>query len=248
MTNKEIEKSIEMLRSDEHYYGEFGKKFLSNSNIKTLLEDPLNFGNETEDHVNLVKGSYFHHLTLEPEKIKDYVIVEASTRTTTLYKDAVKENDGKILLLQKEVEELEALTKTMMANSTAYNLIKDIDVEYEVPGVQKLEGEWWKLKADVVNRTQGLIVDLKTTGDIERFRYSADTYNYDSQAYMYGKYFNMDFVFVVMCKKTGRLGIFDCSPEFLARGKEKVEKAVEAYHKFTSADFNPKEYFISMTL
>lgn len=247
MNKTEIKKAIELLRDDEHYYGEFGKKFLSNSNIKTLLDDPLSFGKDTEDHINLVKGSYFHHLTLEPEKIKDYIIVEASTRTTTKYKDAAAEA-GKIILLQKEVDELHELTDIMMANSTAKDLIKDIDVEFEVPGIQKLEGEWWKLKADVVNKTQGLIVDLKTTGDIDRFRYSADTYNYDSQAYMYGKYFNMDFVFVVMCKKTKRLGIFDCSPGFLARGKEKVERAVEAYHKFTSADFNPKEYFISMTL
>ena len=91
-----------------------------------------------------------------------------------------------------------------MANSTARGLIKDVDVIYEEPGIQQLEGEWWKLKADVVNKTQGLVVDLKTTGDIDRFEYSANTYNYDSQAYMYGKYFNMDFIFVVMCKKTKR--------------------------------------------
>ena len=58
----------------------------------------------------------------------------------------------------------------------------------------------------------------------------------------------MDFVFVVMCKKTKRLGIFDCSPQFLEKGKFKVEQAVEAYHKFTDAEFDPKEYFINWTL
>ena len=31
---------IEKLRDDEHYYGDFGKKYLSNSDIKTLLTNP----------------------------------------------------------------------------------------------------------------------------------------------------------------------------------------------------------------
>jgi hypothetical protein len=35
------EKIIEMLREDEHYYGDFGKQYLSNSDIKTLLKNPL---------------------------------------------------------------------------------------------------------------------------------------------------------------------------------------------------------------
>ena len=58
----------------------------------------------------------------------------------------------------------------------------------------------------------------------------------------------MDFVFVVVCKKSKRLGIFDCSPEFLARGKEKVEQAVELYRKYSDKSFDPKTYFIANTL
>ena len=41
MTNEE---AINKLREDEHYYGEFGKQFLSNSNISTLLKNPLSLG------------------------------------------------------------------------------------------------------------------------------------------------------------------------------------------------------------
>ena len=36
--------AIEKLRIDEHYYGDFGKKFLSNSDISTLLKNPLELG------------------------------------------------------------------------------------------------------------------------------------------------------------------------------------------------------------
>lgn len=39
MNSKEI---IEKLRDDNHYYGEFGKQYLSNSDIDILLnDDPL---------------------------------------------------------------------------------------------------------------------------------------------------------------------------------------------------------------
>lgn len=245
MTDEQQKFILEQLRDDENYYGDFGRQFLSNSDIRTLLRDPLNYGKPTENHLNLVKGQYFHNSVLEPEKIANFEIVDASTRTTKIYKEAAGDD---ILLLKKEKEELDELVEIMLANTTARNLIQDVDVEYEVPGLIELSGEWWKMKADIKNNTQGLIVDLKTTSNIDKFSSSAWEYNYDSQAYIYSTYFQMDFVFVVMCKSTKRLGIFDCSPEFLLRGREKVEKAVEAYRKFTDSSFDPKEYFMEMTL
>jgi len=33
--------AIEKLRDDENYYGKFGKQYLSNSDIGTLLTNPL---------------------------------------------------------------------------------------------------------------------------------------------------------------------------------------------------------------
>ena len=40
MKRKEI---IEKLKIDEHNYGEFGKQYLSNSDIKTLLKKSISF-------------------------------------------------------------------------------------------------------------------------------------------------------------------------------------------------------------
>ena len=37
-------KVLEKLKEDEHYYGKFGKQFLSNSDISTLLTNPLALG------------------------------------------------------------------------------------------------------------------------------------------------------------------------------------------------------------
>ena len=152
-------------------------------------------------------------------------------------------------LLQHEVDNLEMLIDTMKANNVCKGLIEGINVEYEQPGIKEIEGLWWKGKADIVNHDERLIVDLKTTSDITKFRSSAFRYNYDSQAYIYRKIFGYDLIFIAIDKKTGQIGIFDCSDAFYESGKDKVQQAVEQYKLFyDNPDFDPKDYFINKTL
>ena len=246
MTNTEKNKILKRLNDDEDYYGEYGRQYLSNSDIKALLENPLEFKQPSPDNPNLIKGSYFHTLVLEPNKLERYKIIDSATRNTNKYKEL---SGGEICLLEKEADELAELRDKLLAVNAARDLIQDIDVEYEVPGVIELEGEWWKLKADIVNKTQSYVIDLKTTSDIDKFPYSAKVYNYDSQAYIYSSYFNMDFIFIVICKKSKKIGIFDCSPQFLESGKDKVQRAVEQYRLFfKDENFDATQYFISKTL
>ena len=82
-----IDKAIEKLRDDEHYYGSFGKKFLSNSDIKTLLDNPLEYGKPSERIPAFLVGGYFHTAILEPDKLKNFKIIEATTRNTKKYKE-----------------------------------------------------------------------------------------------------------------------------------------------------------------
>jgi hypothetical protein len=245
MTEEEIKTALKLLENDENYYGEFGKQFLSNSNIRSLLKDPLSFNQPIKDNPNLIIGKYFHTLILEPDKLENIKIIDASTRNTTKYKEL---SEGEMCLLQHEADQIHLLRDTILDNDVARDLIQDIDVEYEVPGLINL-GEWFKLKADIKNNTQSLVVDLKTTSDIDKFRYSAREYNYDSQAYIYSTYFNMDMVFIAIDKKSRKIGIYDCSPQFLESGKEKVERAIDAYRLFfKTEEFNFKNYCITETL
>ena len=93
------------------------------------------------------------------------------------------------------------------------------------------------------------VESLKTTNDITKFSKSAWLYNYDSQAYIYNLLFGYEFVFIVVDKNTYQIGLFDCSPEFLERGKDKVERAVEQYSLFfETKGFDPDQYFINKTL
>ena len=84
MTKQEV---IEKLRNDEDYYGDFGKQYLSNSDIKSLLNNPLALGKESEARPAFLVGGYFHTAILEPNKLKNFKIIPATTRNTKVYKE-----------------------------------------------------------------------------------------------------------------------------------------------------------------
>ena len=240
------QKVLEKLKLDENYYGDFGKQFLSNSDIKTLLTNPLALGQQSKPSPAFLVGGYFHTAILEPDKLKKYKVIQSSTRNTKHYKEM---SGGELCLLQHEVDQIELMTEKILENDVCRGLIKGIDVEYEKPGLAELEGALWKGKADIVNHDEKLIIDLKTTKDINAFKWSANRFNYDSQAYIYSKLFGYEFVFIAIDKETHQIAIIDCSPEFYESGKDKVERAVEAYDLFYKTEgFDPSQFFINLTL
>ena len=237
---------LQRLKIDEDYYGDFGNQFLSNSHVGKLLNDPLNIFQPSKPSAAFLIGGYFHTCILEPDKLKKYKVVKATTRNSKAYKDVA---GGELCMLEKEVDMVELLREKMMDNDICRDLIQEGNVEYEVPMIKEMFGQTWKGKADIVNHDEKLIIDLKTTADISKFQYSANKYNYDSQAYIYSKLFGYEFLFIVIDKTTHQIGMFDCSSKFYERGEDKVRKAAEAYDLFyKTEEFDPKQYFISKTL
>ena len=237
---------LKKLEEDEHYYGKFGKQYLSNSDISTLLKNPLALHTPQKTIPAFLVGGYFHTAILEPNKLKNFKIVQSTTRNTKAYKEI---SDGEICLLQHEVDKTELLIDKMMSNEVCKSLIRGENVEYEVPGIAEIFGVNWKGKADIINHDEKLIIDLKTTADISKFKYSASKYNYNSQAYIYQKLFGYEMIFMVIDKNTHQIGIYDCSDQFLSYGEDKVQQAVEQYKLFfNNPDFKPENYFINKTL
>ena len=237
---------LKKLKDDNHYYGDFGKQYLSNSDISTLLSNPLAYGQPSKPTSAFLVGGYFHTAILEPNKLKKYKVIQATTRNTKMYKEI---SGGELCLLQHEVDHIGLMKDKMMNNQVCVSLINSTNTEYEVPGVSKLFKYVWKGKADIINHDDKLVVDIKTTADINKFKNSAYRYNYDSQAYIYRKLFGYDMLFIVIDKTTHQLGVFDCSDEFYRSGEDKVLRAEDAYELFyKTKDFNPKQYFISKTL
>jgi len=240
------DKILNKLRDDAHYYGDFGKQYLSNSDIQSLINNPLDFKKPMQPTSAFLVGGYFHTCILEPDKLKKYKVVQASTRNTKAYKEI---SEGELCLLQHEVDMIEVLRDKMFENEICRDFIQNETNDYEQPGIVELEGNMWKGKADIINHDEKLIIDLKTTNDISKFKWSASRYNYDSQAYIYRKMFGYDFLFLVIDKNTQQIGIFDCSDRFYESGADKVKKATEAYELFYKTEgFDPSQYFLTKTL
>ena len=252
MENKQKLKILKKLRNDEDYYGDFGKQFLSNSDIYHLLNNPLKFHQPSDPSPAFLVGGYFHTAILEPDKLEKFKVIKSTTRNTKNYKEM---SGGELCLLQHEVDNIELMREILMDNDICRDLIKGADyaestcMQWEEPMIKEIEGLTWKGKADIVNHNEKLVIDLKTTADIKKFRNSAYRFNYDSQAYIYSQLFGYEMLFIVIDKITHQIGLFDCSPKFYEGGKDKVRMAVEVYDLFfKTEDFDPKQYFINETL
>lgn len=228
-------KIIESLRDDSKYYGDFGKKYLSNSDIYSLLNNPKNF-RISQKGLPLLKGGYFHTAMLEPQKIGDYPVIDASTRSTKAFKEYIFDNNLNPydVLLSKEVDEITTWVNAMKSNFVMYSDIYAQGNIYEQPAIATIFGVEWKGKADII--TADKVIDIKTTGNIDKFKWSANDYNYDSQAYIYEQLFGKPVEFYIIDKTTLKLKIAKPSEETLLRGRDKVLRAIEVYKKFFSED------------
>lgn len=229
-----MEAILKRLENDKDYYGDFGRQFLSNSDIYTLLNNPRGFRKPVQESKPLIEGRYFHTYMLEPEKIETFKVSEAKSRNSTQYKKDLHDYKEDMLILQHEVDHLNKLCGIMKANFKFFDDIYASSNKYEVPGVTFLKGEQWKGKADIL--CEDRIIDLKTTSDISKFHISAKKYNYDSQAYIYQQIFGLPVHFYAIDKTSMLLGVYKPTEAFLESGERKVERAVNIYRQFFSED------------
>ena len=231
MTREEV---LAKLDIDEHYYGEFGQQWLSSSIIGRILSgDPTELYKKQEPKLAFVIGSYFHVAVLEPHKLGKFKISKAKSRRSKDYKT---EANGNILLLEKDVARLSSLIEATLGDIEAYPYIRNDNVEYELPGYTTIWDLPFKGKADIVNHDLKLVVDLKTTADIESFDEKITMWNYDSQAYIYEKLFGYNFAWIVVCKKSERIKVVHNNETYRKSGREKVRRASEIYKEWFGLD------------
>ncbi len=239
---------INTLRDDFEYYKGVGKNYLSNSDIGPLLNNPKSFREEREDNKSFAEGRLFHQLLLEPDKVDKVLSVDVSSRNTKEYKAFCAERNLDFALLTKEVEEIHKLVGIMKANIVFYDDIYMEGNVFEEPAIGEIKGMQWKGKADII--THDYIIDLKTTSDINKFKWSAKAYNYDSQCYIYEQLFGKPLYFYVIDKDTAQLGVFRPTEQFVKNGEAKVERAIAVYNKYfgPNATEDIDNHFINETL
>lgn len=239
------EEILAEMYNDDFYYGHLGKHALSSSSLKMILKSPKTYRNVTKygdpsaDSPALAQGKLVHWMILEPHKVDELHFVDASTKNTKIYKEA-KAQYGEVFL-NKEKTQAERVADAVLRNEAALKFLNK--AEFEVPAIEMIEGLPFRAKADII---QGdTIIDLKTSADLSTFRYSADKYGYDLQAYLYRKMFNAkDFKFLVVDKSSTDIGIFETTEEFIARGEEKFKQAVSNYKYFFQEDNDLDQYVL----
>lgn len=233
MTQKELADTINALRDDANYYGELGRRFLSNSDIVTLHNEPYNYG-KSKDGLALLQGDYMHKRILQPELVKNIPLVDADSRRHKAYTDYVKEHwvegqEKPIFLLKSDADSLEELANKIESNDEFVDALQvgKQPNEVEEPMVGEIHGYWFKGKADRINRRRGFIADLKTTRSLSSFRQSLTTYGYHSQAFIYERLFGLPMRFYVISKEDGRLAVVDIKPETLEVAENYVKWGLE---------------------
>lgn len=237
------EEILAEMYNDDFYYGHLGKHALSSSSLKMILKSPKTYRNVTKygdpnaDSPALSAGRLAHWMVLEPHKIDELHFVEASTKNTKIYKEA-KEKYGEVFL-NKERKAAERLTDAVLRNEAALELIQGS--EFEIPAIEMMEGLPFRGKADIIKGN--VIIDYKTSADLSSFKWSADKYGYDLQAYMYKRMFKAnDFKFLVVDKGSCDIGIFETTDEFIARGEDKFHRAVDNYKYFFQGNTDLDQY------
>jgi len=242
--NELVEKAIQ----DKFYYGYLSTACFSSSAVSKLLKSPREY-KKVEDLPTesdaLAQGYLFHASILEQDKFNECLFLDVATKANKQYKLAKAERWDVFTI--KDRDKALRMRDRFYSCKEASDLISDC--EFEVPQVDYLLEYPFRAKADALG---SLLVDLKSTSDLNKFKYSAKIYNYDSQCYIYCNMFGKsykDFRFVVIDKtQTNEIGIFDVSEDFYYSGEQKVEMALNVYERFIKNEFNLNDYLVIDTL
>ena len=225
---------LDNMMDDDFYYGYLGSNVLSSSSCSKLLDSPKKYQDSLMQRSGeaqaLRDGWLFHCKILEPEKWKELHFVDVASKNSKVYKEALATH-GKVYT-QKEKWNAEDLSEVILGNSKCLDMLRG--ARTEVPAVGEIFDIPFRAKADILGGEY--IVDLKTTsGDLHKFKWSADKWNYDMQMYIYCTLFDIsykNFTFVVVDKFSKGLGIFECSKDFYQSGKHKTLQAIRIYKDF----------------
>lgn len=195
-------------------------------------------------------GTATHSAVLEPESFdSDYVKAPSFDKRTKAGKEGAESFEknmvGKEVLSDAEYTLVTDMRESIMAHPVATKLLtcdgeSELSVFFEVDGI-KCKARFDR-KPDYDALGFHCVVDLKTTGDMSKFKYSVRDYRYHCQAAWYRKaYFELTgfmprFIFVVVSKQKTfgkhEVRVFELSQEDLEEGWLQCESDIEKIKEF----------------
>ncbi len=223
--------NIQFIKDEEY----FSCKALSASQIKDYNKGAYYFWKRSvfnderekeEDTDALCFGKLTHCLVLEPEEFeKKFLVLDWGTKTrkTEKYKKAQLDNPDKVLVLPSEYEKSQKMVKALKNHDLANVILTGGHSEVPFMWTDSETGMPCKMKADKIKKIAGgriLIVDYKTTSDIESILKWPQKLGYPLQEAMYRfgiqNRFNIDdssidFMFILQSNKEGEEDVICCA-------------------------------------
>lgn len=244
------EELVKKAYDDDFYYGYLGKFALSSSSIKNLLSSPKTYRNIMQygspSSKALRDGWLMHTCVLEPHVFEQQIFVDVQSKNTKKYKEALAEH-GKVFTM-KEKHDAERLADALLRNEMVLEKLNNSD--FEVAEVADVMGFPFRAKADILGNNSTMY-DLKSTSSIEGWKYSADKYGYDVQAFLYCQIFDIlpnRMGFIIIDKGSLDIGYAQVTEEFYLRGAAKVKRALEIYEEWFMQEADLDQYYLNIEL
>ncbi len=232
---------------------------ISKSGLDLIRRSPLHYweaylnpegeGRKVTDALRM--GTAFHVLVLEPDQYRNLVAVAPDVDKRT---KAGKEewqafeyaNDGKIIVKPKENDTLHRMAESVLKKKAAMIALKGKGhVEASLFWQDPITLQECRCRPDWL-RTDGLLVDLKTTTDASPagFEKSAYNYRYHVQAAFYREGVlraaganTEGFVFIAVEKEPPyAVGVYHATEEFMRLGEIDFRRDMEVYAEAMTSD------------
>jgi hypothetical protein len=224
---------------------------VNHSSLKLIDRSPLDFQlkrttDDDEDTSDLAFGRAYHHLLLEPKTFPQAFLLSKKIRRVggeweRLQLQAQAEN--KQILWDEEYQQILDMRKVLGSHSLVPGIFDN--AEREVTVYWKENDHRFKARIDIVNKSLGLIADLKTTRSSHPFDFpkSVFEYGYDTQAAWYVRAMQkMDvkienFVIIAQSKEAPyHVMVYNLNAETLGWGTLENEARLKKYFACSQAN------------
>lgn len=196
-----------------------------------------------EESEAAITGTALHAAVLEPDKFAiEYVKRPefgrtAQEKSSKELHEATMAGSGKIILDADDYDQVTTMRDSIMAHPVAAHLLG-------LPGVSEASIFFWidglrcKARPDRLVNDEPIILDVKTTDDVDKFEASAEEYRYHVQEAHYseaalqltGKQHRFIFIVVGKRREMGRypVRVVELEPEWRDAGRKALMEDIEA--------------------
>lgn len=157
------------------------------------------YANKKNSHAFEI-GDAVHVAVLEPHLYLERFIKGPVDRRGSKWKDAIQQADieGKTLLVEKDFNKALDIANKALRNKDLQDLLNHPDTEKEITCFREftgIMGYYAKARADILNKTLGIITDLKTTANVSEREFAASIakFGYHVQSAFYLDIFNEEY-------------------------------------------------------